>query len=416
MMQEGEKMERILAFFSKKTTGNILAIAVVGVFLILALVRLYPYENRFDIILNTTGDDWQTYLVYGMDIKYNGLLLPIVDHVYLAPAGFLYHYFVAVCLIVFGENLIPIFILQYVLAGLAVALMYWTFRDKMRPLTGIAFLGALALFTLMDFCKYYAVNLFSENLAFFLMPIFFFCFIRGFEKDNTKLQLLSAFLMGAIILARTNMLLVAAAMAVIASLHYIKKGKRGILPLTSFIVIMVSVASLLGLRNYLLFKEWQFLPTRGFMTEEVHVIPESVDLSKVDTNLLYSKLHVNKRVVNYVEFMRQEPGLFFNFYLKEMLFCFGFLSVLDPVYRWRPHWMLMWVGFFVYLLFWIKDRRTLKMWEVAILLYLFFYYGPLIAACQGIQNYGWRLFIPALNFVLIFAFLAWDRLSRRNNI
>jgi len=401
-------------FLSKKSTGNILAILVVVIFLALALVRLYPYENNLQTYLKTeTGNDWLAYTEFGLDIARNGILLPAVASSYNVPAGFLYNYFVALCFIIFGESLIPIYIIQHIMMGLAVALIYWTFRDKMNGLTGIMFLGVIFIFTLLDAGKYYVVRVLSENLMFFTISLFFFCFIRGIEKKNIKLQLFSAFLMGTIVLTRPETILFAAALILVVSLFYFQKRLKGFTYLVLFITIMALGMSFLGIRNRLACGEWEFLPKgKGAFRQQGYPIPPSIDLSKIDTNPLYARLNIGSNISPYLEYMRQEPLLFFEYLFKKVLFSFGFLSILVPYFRWRPHWTLMWIGYFIYLFLRIRERKKFEMWEIVVHVYILCHMSILILY-TNIGSYGFRRFISVTNFVLLFSFLALDKVRKR---
>ncbi|MBU0606219.1 MAG: hypothetical protein KKH77_08025, partial [Candidatus Omnitrophica bacterium] len=92
----------LLTFCSTKRAGTILAISFVAVFFILSLTRNYDFKT-FESILNATGDDWGIYASHALDIKHNGMLMPEAKTAYCSPAGFLYNYFIALCLVIFGE-------------------------------------------------------------------------------------------------------------------------------------------------------------------------------------------------------------------------------------------------------------------------------------------------------------------------
>jgi len=408
--------DRFLTFLSQRRTGNMLALLVIAVFLVLTLIRLSPLDNRLQEILSQFGDDWQEYALYGVDIKHNGLLMPAMKGVFTRPAGFSYCYFLASIFVIFGENSVPVYIIQNIMLGLSVALIYWTFRDKMKAITGLLFLAALFLFALLDVYKYYSFRFLSENLALFLVSLFFFCFIKGFEKNKLGLQLISASLIGPLILTRPNTVLFGLVLILIVMPYYLKKGRPGIMQFLLFVSILALFSSFLGIRNYLLCRRWLFLPAQGASLLDFiklfHPIPASVDLSKITANFLYAKLHISSDIIAYIEYMRQEPLLFFSHYLKKILFSFGFMPIIDYHYRFRPHWMLMWIGYFTYLFFRIRSREKLKMWETAVHLYIFCYYSTLIISAP-IDNYGFRMLVPGTNFVLLFSFLLWDRLQQK---
>ncbi|MFH1868346.1 MAG: glycosyltransferase family 39 protein, partial [Candidatus Omnitrophota bacterium] len=399
-------------FCLTKRAGNVLAISFIAVFFILSLTRNYDFKT-FESILNATGDDWGTYANHALDIKNNGMLMPGAETAYCSPAGFLYNYFIALCLVLFGEKSLPIFVVQHLMLGLSVALIYWTFRDKMRCLTSLVFLCTLFFFALKDVYKNYSPLLLSENLVLFLMALFFFCFVKGFEKDKLVLQISCAVVLGLAILTRPNIFVYGIVLVPAVAFYYTKRGMAGCGNLLIFVLALIAGASFLGIRNYLLLKQFIFLPTNMLSIDGLrnfHPIPPSVDLSRVATNLLYTKLHIDILIVNYVEYIRQQPGLFFQFYWKKILFCFGYLpSLLSGSQAPRLRWMIAWAGYFAYLFMHVRNRKRWEMWELALNLYIVCYYGTLVMTTY-VHNYGFRMLIPGIFFVLVFAFVALDKL------
>src|SRR5690348_16896529 len=132
-------MNKLLTQLQSKRTQNVFVVLIIAGFVVLSFIRLYPFENTLqeDVI---GIDDWNKYARWALDIKYHGIFISSLQENYWAPAGFLYNYFVAFCFIVFGDNTIPVFIIQSLLLGCSVAFIYFTFRNKMKPLTGFLFL------------------------------------------------------------------------------------------------------------------------------------------------------------------------------------------------------------------------------------------------------------------------------------
>ena len=411
-------MNRLSAFLSKRRTGDVLAISVIAIFLILSMTRFSAFDNTLSIILGTAGDDWKTYAQYGLNIKHDGILMPALKEPFPISA-FLYPYFIALCFVIFGETTVPIFIIQHFLLGLSVALTYWTFRDKMKNITGLLFLCAMFIFALLDVYKYYSVRLLSENLALFTTASFFYCIIKGLQKNNRALQLAAAMFLGISILIRTNMVLYAIVLVLVILPYYLKQGRRGFMGLLLFISVLVLSSSLLLIRNYIVCKKPIFLPAAtasvGYL-KLYHRVPPSVDLSRVYSNALYTKMHLDKDIVSYVEYVLQRPDMFFWYYFKHLLFCFGFLSFAYPAYRTRPHWVVMWIGYFTYIFLRFREHTKFEMWEIAVHLYIAIYYGSLILSATQLGNYGFRMLVPATNFVLVFSFLALDRLNKRSSL
>jgi hypothetical protein len=179
-----------------------------------------------------------------------------------------------------------------------------------------------------------------------------------------------------------------------------------------FISVLILSASFLLIRNYLLLRRFYFLPT--YMSDIAGIInfcpiPASVDLSRVNTNFLFTKLRLERDLVAHIEYVLQQPCHLLGFYFKKVLFCLGYLRVLTSAYGLRLRWVIMWIGYFAYLFLRLRERGRWEMWEVAVHLYILCYYGSLIMTTY-IHNYGFRMLVPGLFFVLVFAFMALDRL------
>lgn len=396
------QIKRLRDFCSTKRGGTVLAVSIVIVFFALSILRNYSFKTFADV-LSDTGNDWSAYAQHGLSIVQGGLLMPSGQCPYASPSAFLYNYFIALCLTLFGTKLLPILILQHVMLGCSIALTYWTFRDKLNDRTAVAFLFALFLFGLLDVYKYYSAMLLSENLALFTLSLFFFFFVKGFEKRVFVFEICAALLLGSSILIRPNLVIFAIFLIPIVGIVYSKR-KYGSLKFFLFILALLASSSLLLIRNYLACKKPVFFPAiiNLLYFKEHNPIPSSANISTTP-NLLYIKL--------YLQQILQDPGAFFKVYSDKILFCLGFLPVLCSAYRPRPHWMIMWAGYFTYLFLRIRGRERLEMWEASAHLYIFCYYGSLIMS-TAIHNYGFRMLILGTNLVLLFSFMAFDRLRQ----
>ena len=138
-----------------KRYENILIVSVLVFFVVVALFRLYPFDNTLPQIVADKGNDWGTYANYALDIKNNGFLMPSVNGVYEKPASFFYCYFLAASFSVFGENNIPVYILQSLMLGFSVIFLWLTFRNKISNTASFLFLISLVLFASIDVSIYY---------------------------------------------------------------------------------------------------------------------------------------------------------------------------------------------------------------------------------------------------------------------
>lgn len=376
---------------------TILAVSVVLLFVLIALIRLYPFENTLPQIIADSGNDWSKYAANALDIKHNGLLMPGIEGAYEKPASFFYCYFLALCFFLFGENNVPVYLLQNLMLGLSIVFIWFTFRERMSRTVSLIFLFALLVVALTDVSIYYTFRFLGENLALFSLSVFFLLFKRGMEKDKLPALLVSALFLGIAVLTRPNIFLFAIAL-VLLLLLYGKTQKAK--PMILFVAVLVLTSSFLAIRNYLACNCIQLMPSQGMLFNMIafHPVPASVDVSQAHTYF-----------DTYIQYILQEPVLFITHYVKKVLFCFGFLSAVEPSYHWFPHWTLMWLGYFAYLFLLIRSKTKITLNEKTVHLFIFTYFASLVVVGQ-VENYGFRMLIPGNFFVPAFAFIALDKL------
>ena len=371
-------MEHNSTVFRQKKTGDIIAILIILFFTVLALFRLFPFDNPLKEI--TDGiDDWSRYARNALDIKHNGMTIPSINGNYFSPAGFLYNYFVAFCFYLFGENPIPIYIIQSILLGFSVALIYWGFRDQMKPLTGIYFLLTLFMFALLDINIHYTFRLLSENLTLFTIAVFFYCYNHGVKKNKISLLITSSIFLGLSIMTRPNILPFGIVLIGIMLASSIKYKNIKPLHLLLFVFFLFASTSLLAIRNHFVCGSWTFFPTEG-------------------TSFGISFFH--------------QTNFSLNLLFKKIMFCLGGLSLLEPAYQWRPHWFIMWATYFIYLFIRIRENRKFEVREITANVFIFCHYGTLLLIAPILGTYGFRLFIPCLLIILPFPFIAFDKIKR----
>ena len=101
-----------------------------------------------------------------------------------------------------------------------------------------------------------------------------------------------------------------------------------------------------------------------------------------------------------------------NYYLDKIIFFFGFLSNLEPACRWRPHWTIMWIGYFIYLFYRRKSKTKFEIWEVTAHLYIVCYFSLMLFIAPQVSSYGFRLLVPSIFIVLPFSCMALDKLKQ----
>ena len=358
--------------------GNILSYSIIFIFAIIAIVRLYPFNLTLTEILSGAYDDWCMYINTALDIKHNGLLISEAKGDYDYPNGFFYSYFIGLCFVIFGENPIPVYILQSCLLGITVAIVFWTYRDKMKLKTSIYFIITLFVFALLDVNKYYSFRFLSENLVIFTIALFFYCFIKGIENKKTGLLLSSALFLGLSILTRPNLFPVGV-IIFMAICFWTYKGKIKFSNLFWFLILLFSSVSLLALRNKLVSGNFTFFPVNSFA--------------------FFKAFFFN-------------PDAMLEHIFKKFLFCVGYLPAIVPEFNWRPHWTLMWIIYFAYLFFRFKEKRKFEIWESVSHIFIFTYFGILVFVIDMnlLTVYGFRYIIPANFVVLVFVFLGLEKI------
>jgi hypothetical protein len=234
------------------------------------------------------------------------------------------------------------------------------------------------VFGMLDVYKNYTFQLLSENLGLFTVSVFFYCFIKGIERDNLWLQLGGALFLVLSILFRPNIFPFGIIFIILSLYYFLIIKNKEVLKAFLFVLLILLGLSIPAIRNYIICGDLTFLPKQG--------IKDSI---------------------------YQTAGFSISFFLNKILFCIGYLPVLEPSYQIRPHWMMMWLGYFIYLFYRIKFIRKLAFWEVGSQLFIFSYYGLSIVFVQ-VNSYGYRAFIPVTFVVLAFSFMSIDFLTGKN--
>ena len=367
-----------------KRTNDLLACSLILIFGMIAAIRLYPYQNELAEILNGPLDDWKMYAQTALDIHSNGLSIPSVNGDYDYPNGFLYNYFLAICFSIFGTNTTPIYIIQSCFVGLSIFVAYKTFREHMRPMTGMIFLIVFFLFGLLDMNKYYSFRFLSENLIILLLALFFYQTKKAIETESWLNFLSSGMFLGLGIMTRPNLFPIALLMIMIFTFYTIKKkinfSNYSIL-LTSFVIC----SSILALRNLSVTGNMTFFPVNSFT------------------------------------FFKQyftHPDLMAENIFHKLLFTGGYLSFINPVFQWRPHWTILWIIYFIYSILKIRKKENFEIWEKQMHLFILSYAAIMIFVIDTnlIGCYGFRYILPLVFTVLPFAFLSAEKVSGKREV
>lgn len=366
-------MSSFFALLKTKRATVFLILLVLVLFVGAALFRLTPMEGDLLGLINSS-DDWGRYAVHALDIKQNGWLIPSVTGIYEGPGGFLYNYFIGLCFILCGDNVLPVYLLQNIMLGFSVIFLYLAFRKRMSDRTAFIFLLVLIAFAFVDVFKYYSFQLLSENLGLFLLSAAVFFYLRGTEKGKYGMQMLAALCFGLAASTRPNLFPIALMLLPVIIYYYFKYRRQELLKGFCLVLILVAAISMLAVRNYMQTKHWVFLPALGiadtsYQTDEFSVV----------------------------------------FLFKKLAYALGYLPVLDERYQMRPHWFVMWAGYIVCLFYFFRSKTERLMSDWLIHGFIFFYYLLTILFVYVI-SYGFRAFVPVTFIVLAYAFIGFDRI------
>jgi len=372
----------------------VLFFCVIALFFLVGLAKI---QRGSPIMLQPNmwdpGDDWTFYHLSAVNIIEEGLWMPSVSGSYTFPAGFLYNYFIALCYLVFGVDPSYVFLVQSVMLGSTVVLLFLAFRRKLRPRTQFALLAALTIFALLDVQRHYVVRLLSENLFIFESALFFYLLFLGYLDGRRWARILAMGLLGAMLLTRPNALVFMLPLLILLIITRHGRGRLGYLDFLAGLLLLMVVVSFMGLRNHAVTGKWIFFPPAKWAA---FYIPGYGGAPEVASRLLGPNA-VQEGLYPLMKMMgiafAKEPGVMSVAYAKRVLFSAGFLPVLYPDYQYRPHWLLMWVAYIAVIAFRLAGGRPISFQEKTLHLYVFTMLA-LVVGFAHIGNYGFRFLIP----------------------
>jgi hypothetical protein len=291
--------------------------------------------------------------------------MPAVQGPYTRPGGFGYVYFVTAVYTLFGVRSQVVYLLQTFLLALAIFGFVHAFRRRLAPLYLLSYGLLVIVFAYVDHFRFYTFRLLSENLLIFLLALLFIAFERLLSSGSRLAAAATGLLAGACFLVRPNTLLLAPAWALL--LLYRKRDKR------TLVNGAIVIAGLLLMTGLLLWRD--FAATSSF---DLHVLTTRQDW-----------LHPSS------------IGDAFPFYGRRILYVLGYLHALIPEGGSWWHWYPAWGGVLL-LVGWCLRKKQIDDLDLAALVFLAAYYGPLIAVAD-ITNYGIRMLTPAMPVVLYLA-------------
>ncbi len=339
------------------------------------MIAVFPLEHDVTVE-NSTGDDWLVYHQYAVSVLNDGLTMPVVPKAYTRPGGFGYVYFIAGVYAVAGIRSEAVYFVQGLLLVGAIVGMYAVFRSQFSAGAALALLVALAIFMYVDVYRALTFRLLSENLLFPLFPALLFFLIRGDATAKLWYFALGGVVCGLCLLARPNLVVFGPVAAGVVL--FFKSSRPFSWRSRAALTLLASCAAVAS-----------FLPLRNYVVTGRPSVPSVTDTSdwkgsgKQKIRPLTERLELRGRQL-----------------ATATAYLAGIPQFLRPNFRIRPHWLVMWAAFFVYLssLF----RRTPQFWEVLVLALSVVYFVPILL-WGGIGNYGTRMIAPGIPLILMLA-------------
>jgi hypothetical protein len=270
--------------------------------------------------------------------------------------------------------------------GASMPLMYFAFRRHLSGAVGVAYLLALSLLLYVDVFLFYSRRLLGENLLIFLLPFVFAALLSAHDGRALGRYAVAGAIMGAGILTRANLVLVAPVAALLLYLDSRPPGLKAAVRVLVFIAAICVIVSFMAARNYAVTGEFSvasFSERGDWQTPRIEA-GAGTSLEKLGGVVKTFIVH----------------------YTRRALYCVGFLFLLtESPYPVLPHWFLMWLGAIVFAVLAVRRRRLL-FWESLLAAFVFFYLGPLIAVAP--LSYGVRLIVPLDPALLLLGFRAID--------
>ena len=360
-------------------TIRIQQIMIVLFMLTLAIISIFRSYHYGPTITEAVGgvDDWNRYARQALDIKHHGILIESVKAPYFGPGGFLYNYFIALFFIVFGDTLAPIFFAQTILICLSVATIFWTFKDFMSKPTQFLFLPALFVFATADVFVNYSHKLLAESLGLFLFSMYVYTSVKSIRLHQNRALLLSTFFICMTTLVRPSMMPFLPLHIGLIFLTQVRNKRLSWQRIVQHSALIAVSLAIIPMRNFFVAGEWTFLPTEGSFNT-----------------------------------IQQLQNSSFNYLVLKMAFCLGYLPPLNPVFKIRFHWLIMWAGYFYFCYYQIRNLKTARFWEVSLHAFIVSYL-IISVVFVTVQSYGYRSML-LINFVVLgFSFMGFDVFIRR---
>jgi hypothetical protein len=329
------------------------------------------------------GDDW---------FRYEAMARAIVGgdlRGYWESSGhgtFLYPYFVAALHVLFGEGLWPIYFAQYLILGLACVALGTLGRELWGERRGLAVLLTATAVAWVDASRWYAVRLLSENLALLMAPLAFFAAHRYLVRRTVATAALAGLAIAGLALTRLNLL----PFGFLAIPYLVTRRapggspRAGVTPRAALVAAFLLAYALLPLHERIVAGVWTPVPVAGlqaFTAHEGFLVPQ----------MRASWLARIRDIA-----------------LPNWAFMLGYPKLWRPEYSIRPHWVILWALYFV----WIwrgRAQPTLGLVHLYVVCYV-----AVMSVFASIWIYGFRHVLPLVFVLSFFAPSGFVELVRRS--
>jgi hypothetical protein len=252
-------------------------------------------------------------------------------------------------------------------------------------MTLLAVLGPLHL-------DWIARRLLSENIYFWLLPAAALALFKLAERPSSRTALLAGSLLGLCCVTRAPTLL----WVPVALLSTYVRLRRW--PYVLFAAAAcAAVVLVVPLRNYVVAGQPALVASNAIATMELaHPLTPAVDLSEVDRNPIYRALRLDSSIVQFIEFIRQDPGGYAVTLLPLGLYALGLPGMLEPgsPVRWE---LVALMGLY------LASLAVGRLSSATLLLHSFIGLHFLVMMVFLPNVYGYRQVLPMYLFIAIFA-------------
>lgn len=401
--------------------GLAVALLVIAALYVPRLIAIFPLEH--DVTLSTSeGDDWWTYHRNAVSVLRRGLTMPSVTGAYVSPAGFGYTYFVALVYAGFGVRSEAVYLIQALLLIASIVGMFAVFRSDLSTEASLAFLIVCAVYMYLDVYRLFTFRLLSENVLFPLFPLLLYLVWKGESSGRPTVMGSAGVVCGLCFLMRPNLVLFGPVTATVIVACSRRPMAWRVRAASVFLVAFAITFALMPARNYAVTGQFRVPALTNFsdwstvrnLIADPPIAPEATAVTPqflVRVPTPEPAQPSSSSAAKAPETSAPDRGptgpiaRVVSYFVTRLAFLIGIPQFVQPTFRPRPHWMVMWalVGWYVVQL---VHRRPAFL-EVLAMSLAVGYLGPLIVT-GNISSYGTRMVAPVIPLLVLLAVKGLD--------